>query len=155
MGVFGTPRRFYKKFKFVVEIDGVAAAGFNKAGPLTASVGVVPYREGGKLAATKDPGLYNAEDLTLERGATDDQDLWNWFKQVVDATNNGGVGQNTPEFKRNLDLVQQDRDGSTLARWRSFSAWPNAFTAGEWDNEAEENVIESVTLTQELFDRIQ
>lgn len=153
--VIGTPRRFYKKFKFVVEIDGVASAGFNKCGPLSAEVGVVPYREGGKLAATKDPGLYNSEDITLERGATDDQDLFNWFKEVVDATNNAGTGLNVPEFKRNLDIVQQDRDGSTLARWRVFNAWPNKFGAGEWDNEAEENVMESVTLTNEFWDRIQ
>lgn len=153
--VFGTPRRYWKKFKFIVEIDGVAVAGFQKAGPLTATVGVVKQREGGRLAAVKDPGLYEAEDITLERGATSDQDLWNWFKEVVDATNNGGTGLNTPGFKRNYDLVQQDRDGSTVGRWRGFNVWPNTFSGGEWDNDAEENVIESVTLAQEFFDKIQ
>ncbi len=152
--VFGTPRRFYKKFKFVVEIDGVGSAGFNKAGPLSASVGVVSYREGGALAATEDPGLYNSEDITLERGATDDQDLFAWFKEVVDAANNSGTGLNVPEFKRNLEIVQQDRSGISLARWRVFEAWPNTFVGGDWDNEAEENVMESVVLTNKFFDRI-
>lgn len=152
--VFGTPRRFFKKFKFVVEIDGVASAGFNKAGPLGVEVGEIAYREGGKLVATKDPGLVNFKDLTLERGATTDQDLFTWMKEVVDAANNGGIGLNVPEFKRNFDLVQQDRDGSTVARWRIFNAWPKDFVAGDWDNEAEENVIEVAVLSVELWDRV-
>ncbi len=150
----GTPRRFFKKFKFVVEIDEVASAGFQKAGPLGVEIGEVVYREGGRLIATKDPGLVNFKDLTLERGVTNDFDLFTWLKQVVDATNNGGIGLNVPEFKRNFDLVQQDRDGSTVARWRGFNAWPKDFDAGEWDNDAEENVIEVVTLSVELWDRI-
>jgi hypothetical protein len=30
MAVIGTPRTFHKKFKFIVEIDGIASAGFQK-----------------------------------------------------------------------------------------------------------------------------
>ena len=55
----------------------------------------------------------------------------------------------------NLDLVQQDRDGTTLRRWSLSRAWPTKFVAGEWDNESDENVIESVTLTFDFFELIQ
>ena len=41
MPVIGNPRTFHKKFKFIVEIDGVASAGFQKAGPLKTTVGEV------------------------------------------------------------------------------------------------------------------
>ena len=50
---------------------------------------------------------------------------------------------------------QQDRDGTTLRRWSLSRAWPTKFVAGEWDNESDENVIESVTLTYDFFELIQ
>jgi phage tail-like protein len=87
--------------------------------------------------------------VTLERGATTDRDLFDWLTQVADATANAGLVE--PEFKRNLDILQQDRDGSTLRRWRLSGAWPVKLVAGEWDNNADENVIESVTLTYDFF----
>jgi phage tail-like protein len=149
-GVVGSARSFYKKFKFIVEIDGVAYAGFQKCSALEAEVAVVEQNEGGSLIPDKSPGRVKFSDLTLDRGATDDLDLFNWFKEVVDASANSGLTD--PNYKRNLDIVQQDRDGSTLRRWRVTRAWPTKFTAGEWDNDADENVMESVTLAYDYFD---
>jgi hypothetical protein len=51
--------------------------------------------------------------------------------------------------------VQQDRDGTTLRRWSLSRTWPVKFVAGDWDNEADENVIESVTLTFDFFELVQ
>jgi phage tail-like protein len=151
MPVIGTPRSFHKKFKFIVEIDGVASAGFQKCSELSVEVANVQYSEGGALIPNKSPGRLTFADVTLERGATDDADLFDWMQEVADASANAGL--NEPEFKRNLDIVQQDRDGSELRRWRLNGAWPVKFVAGDWDNEADENVIESVTLTYDFFER--
>jgi len=153
MAVIGTPRTFHKRFKFIVEIDDVASAGFQKCSELSVEVANVQYFEGGTLIPNKSPGRLTFADVTLERGATSDKDLFNWLSQVADASANTGL--NEPEFKRNLDIIQQDRDGSTLRRWRLSGAWPVKFVAGEWDNEADENVIESVTLTYDFFELVQ
>ena len=153
MAVIGNPRSFHKKFKFVVEIDGVASAGLQKSSELSVEVANVQYFEGGSLIPNKSPGRLTFADVTLERGATSDKDLFDWLSQVAEAAANKGL--NEPEFKRNLDIVQQDRDGSTLRRWSLTGAWPVKFVAGEWDNEADENVIESVTLTYDYFDLVQ
>jgi phage tail-like protein len=152
MPVIGTPRTFHKKFKFIVEIDGVASAGFQKCSELSVEVANVQYSEGGALIPNKSPGRLTFADVTLERGATEDQDLFDWLSEVADASANAGL--NEPEFKRNLDIVQQDRDGSELRRWRLHNAWPVKFVAGDWDNEADENVIESVTLTYDFFELV-
>ena len=149
MPVIGTPRTFHKKFKYVVEIDGVASAGFQKCSELSVEVANVQYYEGGALIPNESPGRLTFADVTLERGATSDKDLFDWLTQVADAAANAGL--NEPEFKRNLDIVQQDRDGSELRRWRLNNAWPVKFVAGDWDNEADENVIESATLTYDFF----
>ena len=88
-------------------------------------------------------------DVTLERGATQDHDLFDWFQEIAITTS--GLGLTGVSFKRNLDIVQQDRDGTTLRRWTLTRVWPVKFVAGDWDNEADENVIESVTLTYDFF----
>ena len=153
MAVIGTPRSFHKKFKFVVEIDGFQHAGFQKCSELSVEVANVQYFEGGSLIPNKSPGRLTFSDVTLERGATEDRDLFDWFQDV--AITASGIGLTDVNYKRNLDVVQQDRDGVTLRRWSLSRAWPVKFVAGEWDNESDENIIESVTLTYDFFELVQ
>ena len=151
MPVIGQPRSFHKKFKFIVEIDGVAHAGFQKCSELSSEVALVQYYEGGSLIPNKSPGRVTFADVTLERGATTkDFDLYNWYKQVVKVSANTGLVDD--QYKRNLDIVQQDLDVKTLRRWRLTNAWPMKYVAGDWDNESDENNIEKVTLAYDLFD---
>lgn len=149
MTIVGQPRSFHKRWKFVVEIDGVRSAGFQKCSELSVEVNAIEYHEGGSLIPDKSPGRLKFADVTLERGATRDQDLFDWFSEVADASANAGLVE--PRFKRSCEIVQQDRDGSTLRRWSLVGAWPVKFVAGAWDNESDENVIESVTLTYDFF----
>ncbi len=153
MTITGAPRSFHKKFKFIIEADFVGHAGFQKCSELSVEVANVQYFEGGSLIPNKSPGRLTFADVTLERGATQDRDLFDWFQDV--AVTASGLGLVDNAYKRNLDIVQQDRDGTTLRRWSLTGAWPVKFVAGEWDNEADENVIESVTLTFDFFELLQ
>jgi phage tail-like protein len=153
MAVIGTPRSFHKKFKFVVEIDGVAYAGFQKCSELSVEVAKIEHYEGGSLIADKSPGRLTFSDVTLDRGATQDRDLFDWLQDV--AIVSSGLGLVDPYYKRNLDIVQQDRDGTTLRRWSLARAWPTKFVAGDWDNGSDENLVESVTLTFDFFELLQ
>lgn len=148
----GSPRSFFKKFKFVIEIDGFTYFGFQKCSELSAEVAVVEHREGGALLPDKTPGLVTVPNITLERGATNDEEMFNWFKEVVDMAANLGEGLPDPGYARDLDIVQQDRDGSELRRYPIKNAWPRKFVAGEWDNEADEVVITMLELVIERFE---
>jgi phage tail-like protein len=150
MTIIGKPRSFHKRFKFIIEADGVVSAAFQKCSELSVEVAKVEYYEGGSLIPNKSPGRLTFPDVTLERGATSDEDLFDWFEDVAIASS--GLGLIDPDYKRNLDIVQQDRDGKTLRRWTLTGAWPTKFAAGEWDNGSDENVIESVTLTFDYFE---
>ena len=55
MTVIGNPRSFHKKFKFIVEIDDVGHAGFQKASELSVEVANVQYFEGGSLIPEQEP----------------------------------------------------------------------------------------------------
>ena len=79
-----------------------------------------------------------------------------WSAAISEAAiTSSGLGLTDVNYRRNLDIVQQDRDGLTLRRWSLSRAWPVKFVAGEWDNESDENVIESVTLTYDVFELVQ
>jgi len=153
MPVVGAPRVFEDRFKYRVEIDGVAHAGFNKCSALEAEIDKIEYREGGRLTPQKSPGLVNISDITLERGAvSSDSDLYDWFTQVVDLVANTGQIEDT--FRRNFDIVVLDRDNNPIKRWRCTDAWPTKFTAGDWDNDASEHNIEMVVVTMNSFRRV-
>jgi phage tail-like protein len=149
MTIIGEPTSYHHKYRFVVEIDYFTRAAFAKCSALEAEIAKVETWEGGSLTAHKEPGRTTYSDVTLERGATSDEDVYTWFKDVVRAFND--TGQSSPNYYRNLDIVQLDRDGTELRRWSLEEAFPVKFVAGEWDNDSDEAVIESLTLTFRSF----
>jgi phage tail-like protein len=146
--ILGTPTSYQHRYRFLVQIDDFARAGFTKCSALEMEVAKVETWEGGALTAHKEPGRVTFADITLERGATNDEDCYNWFKDVVEAYKD--AGRVSPGYYRNVDIVQMDRDGSVLRRWTLEEAWPTKFVAGEWDNEADEATVEMLTLTFRL-----
>ena len=130
MPIIGTPRTFHKKFKFVVEIDQFQSAGFQKCSELSVEVANIEYHEGGSLIPNKSPGRLSFPDVTLERGATNDLELYEWFESVAAAAAGlGGAGLIDDAYKRTLDVVVLDRDDSELQRFNLQNAWPTKFVA--------------------------
>ncbi len=117
MPILGAPRTFHDRFKFIVVIDGLFSAGFNKCSELSVEAAKIEYSEGGALIPDKSPGRLTFSDITLERGATSDDDLYTWFLQVANAgilsTAIAGAGFGgglpTPGYKRMMDIIQQVR----------------------------------------------
>jgi phage tail-like protein len=157
MGLAGTVKSFDKKFKFKVEIDGFKSADFQKASALEVEISNVEHYEGGSVVPNKSPGLVKFTPVTLERGVSKDVDFLDWVTACVALAAAGVGATNTgapdPLYKRNLDIVQMDRDGAVVKRWTLFGAWPTKYVAGEWDNTASETVIESITLEYDFFDK--
>jgi phage tail-like protein len=152
MALIGTPRSFHKRFKFLIEVDGFARAGFNKASELKVEAKPIEYWEGANLVPNKSPGRLEFSKLTLERGATNDLDFYNWFQQVAIASASVGLVDN--EYKRNMELVQLDRDGSELRRWLITGAWVCMLKVGEWSATEDEVVIESIEVAYDWFELV-
>ena len=72
------------------------------------------YFEGGSLIPNKSPGRLTFSDVTLERGATQDRDLFDWFQDV--AITSSGLGLTDVNYKRNLDIVQQEHHPVVLGQ---------------------------------------
>ncbi len=76
----------FKGFNFLVEVDGVARAAFSEVSGLESETAVIEYRAGSEKVNTvrKLPGLTKYGNIVLRRGVTQDADLWNWRKSIVD-----------------------------------------------------------------------
>ena len=144
MAINGTPRTYYHKWKFIIEIEGIAWAGFKTCSAIEMEAATVAISEGGSVIPRKSPGRITVSKVTLERGATADNDLYSWWLEVANVAANGGEPDDA--YKRDVDIVQQDRNGDELQRWRLFRAWPTKYMAGDFDNESDEFRIESVEL---------
>ena len=62
----------YRKFNFIVEIDGSQAAAFAEVSGLESQTAVIEYRTGADVFVRKPPGLTKYSTVVLKRGVTRD-----------------------------------------------------------------------------------
>lgn len=146
----------YKSYKFLVEISGntvFTKAGFQKVSGLKFDTEIVEYREGGDTnTVSKSPGLTKYDPITLERGMSEDGDMWNWAMKVFKAGNkNGGSYKN---IRANVLIKLQDRDGEVVKTWRVPNCWVSNYETGEFDAMGNDIMIERITLQHEGFDLV-
>lgn len=133
----------YGAFRFLVEIDGIVAAGFSECSGLTAEIDIIEYREGGDpTTARKIPGLRKYTSIVLKRGLTNDKSLWNWFKNVLD----GNVQ------RANGSIVLLDASGNEVARWNFHNGWPSKWEGPTLNAKANEVAIETLEISHEGFE---
>jgi len=141
-----------KVWRFQVEIEGFGRLGFSKISGLEGQTDVVEYREGGQNATVqKSPGLTKWPDLTLERGqvlGVGVDDFLLWYTQVHDAS--AKKPKSSKVFRRDIDIVQFDKEGAEVRRWRVTEAWPSQWKPiSDLDGSASDNSFESLTIVHE------
>jgi len=137
----------FRGFKFRVSIDGIHRAGFREVSGLDASTDPIDYREGDDKTLTthKLPGLKKFSNITLKRGITDDQDLWNWRKQVMDGK--------IKDCRKHGSIILMDDEGNDVAQWDFVDAWPTKWTGPTFNATANEVAIDTLELVHEGLER--
>lgn len=136
----------YSVFNFKVEIDGITRAGFQECSGLDTSNAVGTYREGtDPLSSRKLPGLPSTSPITLKRGITDDTELWEWRKTVMQ----GNVE------RKNISIVIYDDSGVTEAvRWNLRNCWPSKWDGPGLNAQSSDVAVESLEIAHEGIDRV-
>jgi len=130
----------YKVFNFLVEIDGINAAGFTECSGLSTTTDVIEYREGNERSgARKLPGLTKFTNIVLKRGMTRSRDLWNWRKTVID----GAV-----ERKSGAIVLLAD-DRTPVGRFRFRDGWPTKWEGPALNAKSSEVAIETLEIAHE------
>jgi phage tail-like protein len=149
--VRATEANYYDSYAYEVVVDGFVKAAFSKCTGLTGTAEEIAYAEGGAMTDNKSPGRVSFADITLERGETDNDEMYGWWKEICDARTGSGAWRES-DYKRDVVIRQKTRDGTVVRRWQVFSAWPKEFGVSDWDNTSSEKHIEHIVLAHEGFE---
>jgi len=138
----GDRRDPYRGYNFLVEIDGIARAGFRECSGLDSTQDPIEYREGNEgLTARKLPGLNKYSNISLKWGITDDAELWDWRQQVMDG--------NIAGARRNGSIVLMDDTGEEKVRWNFREGWPTKWTGPSLNATGSDIGIETLDIVHE------
>jgi phage tail-like protein len=130
----------YRSFNFLVEIDAVTVAAFSEVTGLTAETEVIEYRTGGMLGGVhKLAGLTKYANITLKRGMTQNLELWNWYKNVVEGKTD----------RRSASIVLLNEAHQEALRWNVVNAWPRKWDGPALNARHNEIAIETLELAHE------
>lgn len=134
----------FRGYNFRVEIDSTSVASFRECSGLTASTDAVDYREGTDvpLSVRKLTGLRKFTNITLKRGFTLNEDLWKWYKNVLN-----GI----PD-RRNGAVILQDEEHNDRLRWNFTNAWISKWEGATMNATSNDVAIESIEITPERIE---
>jgi phage tail-like protein len=135
----------YRNFDFLVELDGITQAGFADCTGLGSGNDPIEYREGGDLKTVRKlPGLTKHNNIVLKWGLTDSQELYKWFRGIV----NGKIE------RKNGSIIVLDTEGKEKVRWNFFNAWPTKWTGPDFNAKGNDVAIEQLEIAHEGVERV-
>ncbi|MGM9489724.1 phage tail protein [Ideonella sp. YS5] len=141
------PVDVYRGFKFRIVIGGVNRAGFKEVAGLDIANDVVDYRNGDEPThSRKLAGLVKFANITLKRGASDDQDLQKWRSLVLDGK--------MSDARKDGQIIYVDDEGKDAAEWDFVAAWPFKWTLSSFNASSNEVLIETLELAHEGLKRV-
>jgi len=130
----------YSAMNFLVELEGISIGAFKECSGLTSEVTVIEYRNGSEAGSVRKlPGLRKYTNITLKRGITKDQQLWDWHKTAVD----GSVQ------RKNGSIVLLDDSRQEVLRWNFREGWPSKYEGPSLNATANEIAIETLEIAHE------
>ncbi|MDX1747466.1 MAG: phage tail protein [Halobacteriales archaeon] len=139
----------YRPIHFILEIDGIAKAGFSTCQLPASTTDVIDYREGNERSRTRKlAGLTRYSPLILKNGVTDASlELVDWRTLVEQGK--------LEEARRSIAVVLLDEEGSAGPRWELSQAWPRRYVGPDLDACGKGVAIETLEIVTEAFDRVE
>lgn len=137
----------FRNMRFVLEIEGIAMAGFATCRIPESTNDVIRYREGNDPPKVRKlAGLNRYGPLVLESGVTRDSImLFEWYKLVEQGK--------LQAARRDVAIVLRDLEGGVAARWELKWAWPATYQAPRLDATGEDVAIEKLEIVCERLER--
>jgi phage tail-like protein len=134
----------YRGYNFRIELDSTSVASFRECSGLTMTTDAVDYREGTDvpLSVRKLTGLRKFTNIMCKRGFTQNEDLWNWYKNVLN-----GVSD-----RRNGAVVLQDEEHNDVLRWNFTNAWICKWEGATMNATSNDVAIESIEICPERIE---
>jgi phage tail-like protein len=132
---------------FGLEIEGDTKGVFKKCSGLSTKHEIITEQKvkAGKTVVQKQPGLLSVGDITLERGYTDNMDLFDWRQRIVD----GKVA----EERKNCTIVLYSHDDQRIGEFYLEECWPAELSGPDLDSSSNDVAIEKIVLACERIER--
>ena len=132
---------------FGLEIDGDTKGVFKKCSGISTKHEIITEQKvkNGKTIVMKQPGQLTVGDITLERGYTENMDLFDWRQQIVD----GKVAQQ----RKNCTIVLYSHADERVGEFFLEECWPAALEGPDLASDSNDVAIEKLTLAVERIER--
>ena len=138
----------YLVHRFCIEVEGVLLAGFGELGGLATTTEVFEYKEGGLNSYThKLPGRTSYGNVTLKWGATNSNELWDWYHALLTTT------KTAPQKKR-VSIVHYNSEHEEVRRWNLSGAFPVKWSGPAFNTGQSQVAIETLELAYAEFEYV-
>ncbi|RSS52884.1 phage tail protein [Streptomyces sp. WAC06614] len=134
--------------RFSITIDGYEIASFSELSGITTEVEAVDYLSSSdkEVIFKKLPGKAKPPTVVLKRGKSSGLELWAWHQSVLSGEINIA--------RKSCSLVMYSFDGTPVARYYLFAAWPSKLEVGALRAGSSEVLMETVTIVCERLQRV-
>jgi phage tail-like protein len=134
---------------FLVDIDGIEVGRFTECQGLEVEVEVETFNEGGVNGFEhKLPGRMSWPNLTLKRGLTVDNKVFEWFNEAAGNTP-AGTGKTS---RGTMGITILNSMGEPLRTWRVYDAIPVKWTGPSLANSDDEIPTEELEVAHHGFE---
>jgi phage tail-like protein len=111
----------FSSYLFLIEIDGIETARFQKCEGLEAETYIYEFEEGGLNCTThKFYGHTRHPNLILEKGVSESEALYRWYKETL--------LEDRKIERKNGSIILKDAENNEIKRWNFFRAFPCRWT---------------------------
>lgn len=139
-----------RNFRYRLEIDSIAQAGFSEVTIAETTIDAVDYRDGNDPPhVRKLSGLTKYGNVTLKWGLSvgaNALDLIKWHADI-------SAGR-ISEKRKNVAIVVQDEAGADKARFVVTDAWPIKYNPSGLNAKGNEVIVELLELANEGIERV-
>ena len=138
----------YKNFNYLVTITGkktFAKGGFNKVTGIKIKTDVIEYRDGddAQLTPHKSAGLVKSDPITLERGMSQDGDMFDWIRKQAQ------TNPNDDGYKVTIRIDLKDRGRGVVKSWELRECWISDYETGDFDAMGNGVMVERMVVQHE------
>ena len=133
--------------RFALVVDGTEVAVFGDLVALTSGfeTSQLELSVGGSAPKLGLPTKRMPPSVTLRRGLTANQELWDWHDDAL---------LDVARARKNSSLVMYDAEGKPVAKWNLVNAWPSKLDVGDFSAGGAETTAETVTIVCERLQRV-
>lgn len=130
--------------RFIFIADDVLIGTFNEVSGLGAQIEVVPIPEGGQNEFVHQrPAGITWNNITLKRGVTDSEGLYQWLKEASGDTYAG----NRDKFEyKSCVILALEPDGSITREWAIYEALPVRWTGPTFSADSSNVAVEELEI---------